>query len=95
MNYKTIYVVNYKETTKFNDVGVNVSCGTCELGYNTLDEAIAKVGELTDDVINNNLDLFEKCNGYRDSNDNGDCQSVTINNSIYEYWVSNVDIEMK
>lgn len=93
MRYNTVYVVNFKETI-FVDGKMEVHCGTCEWGYDNLDDAIAQVSKLADDAINENIEAFEALIGFCDSNDNGDMKSVTIGTNTYEYWVSNVGVAM-
>lgn len=91
--FLTIRVICFKERT--NDSGViNTESGVCYYGYLNDEDAIKKIYELTDEKMNDNLDLVDEGKCYRDSNDNGDWQMVTVNNDTYEYWVSNIGVEI-
>ena len=94
MTRKNIYIINYKETTIDSNGVMNVECGTCEVGYLNEKDAIEYMYKITDDVMNKHLEELDNGNCYRDSNDNGDWQMVTMNDDTYEYWVVCVDVEM-
>jgi hypothetical protein len=95
---KDIYVVNYTEHFIDGD-GISVTNrGVCEYGYTNEEDAIQKVYELTDEKMNDNLDFVNMGRCYRDSNDNGDWQMVTVKitstDDTYEYWVSKIGVEV-
>jgi hypothetical protein len=90
---KNFYVVCFKETTIDNGV-INTESGVCEYGYLNEEDAIQKVYELTDERLNDNLDLVDEGKCYRDSNENGDWQMVTVYDYTYEYWVSKIGVEV-
>lgn len=91
---KNFYVVCYKEISINSDNIIGSESGVCEYGYLNEEDAIKKVYELTDEKMNDNLDLVDEGKCYRDSSNNGDWQMVTANNNTYEYWVSQIGVEI-
>lgn len=93
MKFKNVFVVCYKETT-ITDGVMTVESGVCDFGYTKMEEAIAKVTELTDNKMNEYLDEVDEGKCYRDSSSSNDWQMVTVNNDTYEYWVKTVAIPL-
>lgn len=93
MKFKNIFVVCYKGTT-ITDGVMNVESGVCDFGYTKMEDAIAKVSELSDDKMNEYLDEVDEGNCYRDSSVSNDWQMVTVNDDTYEYWVKTVAIPL-
>lgn len=92
MNYKTVYVILYKETT-INSFGVmEVESGVCEWGYNTEGEAIKKLWEISEGKMNEFSEEVDDDHCYRECNDCGDWQMVRVNDDTYEYWIQGVGI---
>ncbi len=92
--FKNFYVVCYKEISINSDNIMTNKSGVCDYGYLNEEDAIKKVYELTDEKMNDNLDLVDEGGCYRDSSDNGDWQMVTVNNDTYGYWVSKIGVEV-
>jgi len=90
MKYKNIFVICFKTITT-DGLVETVENGVRDFGYTTMEDAIAKVTELTDNKMNEYLD---ESNCYRDSSSSNDWQMVTVNNDTYEYWVKTVAIPL-
>lgn len=87
---RSYFVVNYKEI----EAG-EVDTGVCEQIYTNEKDAIAKCYELSDQIMNENIEVLDKDGDNskhfcRDTNENGDWQQVHIYDNTYTYWVTNV-----
>lgn len=91
MNYKTVYVILYKETTVFNGI-MEVESGVCEWGYNNEEEAIKKMWEMTDNKMDEFIDEVDDEHCYRECNSNGDWQMVRVNDDTYEFWIQGIGV---
>jgi hypothetical protein len=94
MKFKNVFVVCNKNTTIVDGVVTTLNYDVCDFGYTKMEDAIAKVTELTDNKMNEYLDEVDEGNCYRDSSSSNDWQKVTVNNDTYEYWVKTVSIPL-
>ena len=91
-----MYIINYKETITNDDGNKKVDFGTKNVAFNSKKDAIAKMYDITDGVMNEFLDELDNEHCYREANDSGDWQKVVVNkkttdNDYYEYWISEID----
>lgn len=94
MKFKNVFVVCNKSTTMVDGLVLTVEYDVCDFGYTKMEDAIAKVSELSDAKMNEYLDEVDEGKCYRDSSSSNDWQMVTVNNDTYEYWVKTVAIPL-
>ena len=92
-----MFIINYKETITNDDGVKNKNFGTKNVAFNNKKDAIARIYNITDGIMNEFLDELDDECCYREANDSGDWQKVVVNNKTtdndyYEYWISEIDI---
>lgn len=94
MKFKNVFVVCHRNTTIVDGIVTTLNYDVYDFGYTKMEEAIAKVAELTDNKMNEYLDEVDEGKCYRDSSSLNDWQMVTVNDDTYEYWVKPVAIPL-